>query len=155
MTSRLHPHLSTWVSLLPFISLCMGISFLYHSHRSIFTSPVFISSSYFSCNPRVIRIVATTIRKLLAFLVIFIFTLVLASRDPRVTVERLVLIGEIEAIAAVPVGPPLRQSTSASGKLGLDRRILLDPVGQRVLAVLNDRLGSFVSIIRVLLARDV
>lgn len=72
---------------------------------------------------------------------------------------------KINAITSDAVLAALRQGAGTSRKLGADRRVLCDPVGKGVFAVLNDakkmlesvvarrrinvRLASFISIIRV------
>jgi len=59
-------------------------------------------------------------RRRLLVLVIVVNTLVLAGRDPKAALavlERLVLAGEVDALARVAVRAALGQSTSASGEL--------------------------------------
>ena len=74
-----------------------------------------------------------------------------ASWDPEagVTVKRSVLACEIVALSVALniVAAALRQSARACRELGRDGGIGSDPVGEGILAVLNDGLGSLVSVI--------
>jgi hypothetical protein len=68
---------------------------------------------------------------------------VLAGRDPEVAVTRLlhgsVLVGKIDSLTLVAVvAAALGKSAGAGGKGRADGSVLLDPVGERVLAVLDD-----------------
>jgi hypothetical protein len=90
---------------------------------------------------------------LLFLLLFFLFILtVLAGGDPAVTVilDGLVLTREIDTLVLDRVGlSPLAEVASTRRKVGSDLRSRRDPVGQRVFAVLNDRLGCFVSVVGV------
>lgn len=59
--------------------------------------------------------------------------------EPRLAVERLVLVGEINAITtASGITATLRQGARALRELGGDGGVLGDPIGEGVLAVLDD-----------------
>jgi hypothetical protein len=86
-------------------------------------------------------------RSLVALLIIVAVTSVLGSRDPQArltTLERLVLARQINGLASVlaAVAAALREGTGASRHLGGDGGVLLDPVGKRVFAILDDTAGS-------------
>jgi hypothetical protein len=69
---------------------------------------------------------------------------------PRATViERCVLAGEVEAVVPVTnVGSAtLREVARASGELGGDNSVGLDPVGESILAVLDDSLAGLVTVV--------
>lgn len=77
-------------------------------------------------------------------------SLVLAGRDPEAglaVLEGLVLAGEVMALTSVAGGAALGQGARAGGELGADGGVLLDPVGERVLAVLDDGLGGLVAVV--------
>ena len=74
------------------------------------------------------------------------------GRDPEAgfaVIERSVLAGEIDAlvVALDVVAAALGESASSGGELGRDGGISGNPVGERVLAVLDDGLGCLVSVI--------
>lgn len=53
--------------------------------------------------------------------------------------KRPILVGEVDTLAVLTtLMTALRQGTGPSGEAGLDRRVLLNPVGQSIFAVLND-----------------
>jgi hypothetical protein len=86
------------------------------------------------------------------FLVILFFiliTLVGAGWNPRVTiVQWCVLAREIMACLSVAdIAAPLRECAGTNGKLRGDSSVGLNPVGECVLAVLDDSFGGLVSII--------
>merc|ERR1712225_61728 len=88
----------------------------------------------------------------LLILIIVVLTLVSASWDPEAglaIIQGSVLAGEIVSlsIALDVVAATLGESTSARGKGGGDLSVGSDPVGQSILAVLDDSLGRFISII--------
>jgi hypothetical protein len=78
-------------------------------------------------------------------LLIIILLLMLASRDPGITV--LILATEIHTLLSLL--PPLAQSPGALGDFALDGSILLDPVGEGVFAVLDDGLAGLVAIVGI------
>lgn len=74
----------------------------------------------------------------------------LAGRHPDTrlaALELLVLAGEVDALSLVAAA--LGKSASASGQGGGDGGILLDPVGESILAVLDDGLGGLVAVVGV------
>lgn len=71
----------------------------------------------------------------------------LAGRDPHARLTVLVLTREV--VARCLVATALGKSACAGGELGADGGVLLDPVGESILAVLDDGLGSLVSIVGV------
>lgn len=86
----------------------------------------------------------------LIIFVIVLVSLVLAGRDPEAglaVTEGLVLAGEVVAFTGVARCATLGESARASGELGADGSVLLDPVGQSILAVLDDGLGSLVAVV--------
>ena len=86
----------------------------------------------------------------LIVLVIVVVSLVLAGGDPKTglaVLERLVLAGEVVALTGVAGCATLGESARASGKLGADGGVLLDPVGEGILAVLDDGLGGLVAVV--------
>lgn len=107
---------------------------------------------------------------LINLLVIIAVTSVLGRGDPQTrlaTLKGLVLTGQVNSLTSVlTVAAALRESAGASGKLGGDGGVLLDPVGEGVFAVLDDavnllelhryryeegysRLGCLVTIVRL------
>lgn len=72
-------------------------------------------------------------------------TLVLGGWDPETrlpAIKRLVLTRKINAVTTTGGVPAaLGQSTGALGQLGRNRGVLGNPVGQGILAVLNDTMG--------------
>lgn len=109
---------------------------------------------------------------LLLIVLVVVSVLVLAGGDPEVAVTGLlhggILAGKVNGLTLVTVAAALRKSAGASGEGRGDGSVLLDPVGKRVLAVLDDavkivsitrhrvlrhdknlRLGSLVTVIRV------
>lgn len=85
----------------------------------------------------------------LVVLVIVLVSLVLAGRDPeaRLAVHGLVLAGEVVTLTSVAGCATLGKSARAGGELGADGSVLLDPVGESILAVLDDSLGGLVAIV--------
>ena len=86
----------------------------------------------------------------LIVLVIVVVSLVLAGGDPKTglaVLERLVLAGEVVALTGVAGCATLGESARASGELGADGGVLLDPVGEGILAVLDDGLGGLVAVV--------
>ena len=80
---------------------------------------------------------------LVALLLIVAVTSVLGCRDPQAglaAVEGLVLAGQVDGLASVlaAVAAALGEGARALRKLGGNGSVLLDPVGERVFAVLND-----------------
>ena len=69
----------------------------------------------------------------------------LAGRNPRLAI--LILPAQIHTL--LPRLPPLAQRPRALGHLTLDRCILLYPVRERVLAVLDNGLAGLVSVVRI------
>ncbi len=96
---------------------------------------------------------------LLVFILILLLALVgttmLTRGDPGVAIalHGLVLVGEVDALALTVFGgvglPPLGEGAGAGRELGADAGVRADPVGQRVLAVLDDGLGGLVAVIGV------
>jgi hypothetical protein len=79
-------------------------------------------------------------------LIIVLLVLVLVGfPDARLAV--LVLAGEI--VTLLVVAAALGESAGAGGELGADSGVLLDPVGQSILAVLDNGLGGLVSVVGV------
>ena len=75
-----------------------------------------------------------------------------AGWDPEsgfAVVKRSILTGKIDAfsVALNVVAAALRECASTRGELGGDRSVCSDPVGESILAVLDDGLGCLVSII--------
>lgn len=87
------------------------------------------------------------------YLIIFIIvlvSLVLAGGDPETglaVTEGLVLAGKVVALTGVAGCATLGESARASGELGADGSVLLDPVGESILAVLDDGLGGLVAVV--------
>ena len=77
----------------------------------------------------------------------------LARGDPRVAValHGLILASEVMTLAVLVGGflSPLAQGACTSAQLALDDRVRLDPVGQCVFAVLDDRLGGLIAVVCV------
>ena len=80
----------------------------------------------------------------------------LPRRHPRVTItlHGLILMGQIDALPMLQLLsrirlPPLRQGARAGRQLAADRRMRADPIGERVLAVLDDGLGGLVAVVGV------
>ena len=77
---------------------------------------------------------------------------VLAGGDPEVAVTVLhggVLVSKVDGLTLVTVATALRKSAGTGGEGRGDGGVLLDPVGERVLAVLDDA-AMVVSIMRCL-----
>ena len=77
-------------------------------------------------------------------------SLVLAGGDPEARLavtEGLVLAGKIVALTGVAGCATLGKSARAGGELGADGSVLLDPVGESILAVLDDGLGGLVAVV--------
>ena len=103
------------------------------------------------------RAVDDTSILILIVILVAVSIVVLAGGDPEVAVARLlhggVLAGKVDGLALVAVvAAALRKGAGAGGKGRADGGVLLDPVGERVLAVLDDavmvvsitRLGCYV-----------
>jgi hypothetical protein len=82
---------------------------------------------------------------LLLFLVVVVLVrarvVVLASRNPETALAVLhgsILTGKVDGLTLVAVATALRQIAGAGRELRRDGSVLLDPVGQRVFAVLDD-----------------
>lgn len=80
---------------------------------------------------------------LVTLLVIVAVTSVLRRRDPQAglaAIKGLVLARQVDRLASVlaAVAAALGQSAGAGGELGGDGGVLLNPVGERVFAVLDD-----------------
>ena len=79
----------------------------------------------------------------LIVVLVAVSVVVLAGGDPEVAVARLlhggVLAGKVDGLALVAVvAAALRKGAGAGGEGGADGGVLLNPVGERVLAVLDD-----------------
>ena len=86
----------------------------------------------------------------LIIVVVVLVGLVLAGRDPEAglaVLERLVLTGEVVALTGVAGSAALGESARAGGELGADGGVLLHPVGESILAVLDDGLGGLVAVV--------
>jgi hypothetical protein len=86
----------------------------------------------------------------LVVVILVLVGLVLAGGDPETRLavtERLVLAGEVVALTSVAGCATLGKSAGAGRKLGADSGVLLDPVGESVLTVLDDSLGGLVAIV--------
>jgi len=86
----------------------------------------------------------------LIIVIVVLVSLVLAGRDPKAglaVLERLVLAGKVVARTGVTGSATLGESARASGELGADSSVLLDPVGESILAVLDDSLGGLVAVV--------
>lgn len=87
----------------------------------------------------------------MVILLIFLLAIHLCvTRDPRAAVvEGHVLAGQVMAFATVAnvVPAALRQGAGAGGELGGNGGVLGDPVGEGILAILNDGLAGLVSIV--------
>jgi hypothetical protein len=86
----------------------------------------------------------------LIVIVVVVVSLVLAGGDPETglaVLERLVLAGEVVALTGVAGCATLGESARAGGELGADGGVLLDPVGEGILAVLDDGLGGLVAVV--------
>jgi hypothetical protein len=85
-------------------------------------------------------------------LVVVAVAAVLRGGDPQArlaAVKGLVLARQIDGLAVLAVAAALRESAGTSGELGRDGCVLLDPVGESILAVLDVCLASLVSIVRL------
>ena len=85
----------------------------------------------------------------LFFLILLVFS-VLSSWHPAVAValHGLILTGQVNTLTlARVVLPSLAKIASTSGQLGADLGVTRNPVGQCILAVLNNGLGSFVAVV--------
>ena len=90
-------------------------------------------------------------RDIIALLIVVTVTSVLGSRDPQTrlaTVKGLVLTRQINRLASMltAVAAALRKGAGAGGEFGGDGGVLLDPVGKRVFAVLNDAVNESVCV---------
>jgi hypothetical protein len=86
----------------------------------------------------------------LIVIVVVVVSLVLAGGDPKArlaVLERLVLAGEVVALTGVAGSATLGESARAGGELGADGGVLLDPVGEGILAILDDGLGGLVAVV--------
>ena len=84
--------------------------------------------------------------QLLVLLVLDLLALVLRSRNPQVAIVP-VLAAQVNALLALL--PSLAQRPGAGGQFALDGRVLLDPVRERVLAVLDDGLAGLVAVVGI------
>jgi len=80
---------------------------------------------------------------ILLIVLVAVSVVVLAGGDPEVAVARLlhgsILAGEVDGLALVAVvATALGKGAGAGGEGRADGSVLLDPVGKRVLAVLDD-----------------
>jgi hypothetical protein len=126
------------------------------------------SSQGLMCTPLTLPLASSTfsVHVLLSLLLFLIFiplllalvpmsSLMLARRHPRVPVplHRLVLAREIHALAIPMLGgvglPPLAQSSRARAELGAHDGMAADPVGEGVLAVLDDCFAGLVAVIGI------
>jgi hypothetical protein len=85
-------------------------------------------------------------------LILVLFSFVSAGWDPEAgfaVVERSILAGKIDTltVALDVVAAALRECASTGGELGRDGGIGSNPIGESVLAILDDGLGCLVSII--------
>lgn len=104
---------------------------------SLCDNPLLLTAAVFASNSGA---------SLVDLLVLVAVTSVLGSRDPQArlaAVEGLVLAGQVNRLASVlaAVAAALGEGASASGELGGDGSVLLDPVRERVFAVLDDTRG--------------
>jgi len=83
------------------------------------------------------------------FLIIFVLAGVLVGRHPRLTVHVVVLVSQIVALSTNAVLSSLGQSAGTGGQLRLDSSAGLNPVGECILAILDDCLGSLISVVSV------
>lgn len=88
-------------------------------------------------------------RRVLFIILVFVAVArrgVLRRRDPQprlAAFERAVLVGKVDAFAVLAtLMTALRKRARAGGEVGLDRGVLLDPIGQRIFAVLDDTISS-------------
>jgi hypothetical protein len=89
-------------------------------------------------------------RLLVIVIVIILVATVLAGRDPQTALtvlEWLVLVGEVDGLAGVTICAALRKRACACGELGADSCVLLNPVGERILAILDDGFAGLVAIV--------
>lgn len=81
-------------------------------------------------------------RGLFLFLIVLVLALVGAGGDPETALARTlhwsILTGEVDSFALVAVVAALGKSASASRELRLDSGVLLNPVGEGVLAILDN-----------------
>lgn len=82
-------------------------------------------------------------RIFLLFLFLVAVTLMFRGWNPEArlpVVKGLVLVGQIDALTGAAGGilAALRERAGASGKLGVDRGVLLDPICEGIFAVLDD-----------------
>ena len=77
------------------------------------------------------------------------FALVLTSRHPALTIHVLVLATQVHPLNLLPVLPSLAQRSCTRGELALHCRVLLDPIRERILAILDNRLARLVAVISV------
>ncbi len=85
-------------------------------------------------------------------IILVVFTLVSASWNPETgfaIIERCVLAGKVDtfSVALDVIAAALRECASAGGEFGRDRRVRCNPVGESILAVLDDGFRCLVSII--------
>lgn len=115
------------------------------------------AASALTINLTVVNAVSLTVRDLLLFLLLFILVLVaLVSRrwDPEArlaVLEWRILSGEVVTLGGALniVAATLREVSSTGGKLGADSSVGADPVGEGILAVLDDSLGGLVTIVGI------
>jgi hypothetical protein len=75
---------------------------------------------------------------------------VLGGRNPQArlaAVKRLVLARQVDGLAVLAVAAALRKGARAGGELGRDRRVLLDPVREGILAILDVSLAGLISVV--------
>jgi hypothetical protein len=82
-----------------------------------------------------------------ALLFVILATCMFMSRNPRVPIHWLVLLGEVDTFTADPALTSLRKVASTRGQFGRDNSILRDPVCQRIFAVLDNRSAGLVAIV--------
>lgn len=83
------------------------------------------------------------------FLIIFVLAGVLIGRHPGLAVHVVVLVSQVVAFSTNAVLSSLGQSAGTGGQLRLDSCAGLNPVGECILAILDDCLGSLISVVSV------
>jgi len=91
---------------------------------------------------------------LLLVIVVDLALLVSTGWDPETALATImadwgILTGKVDGLTLVAVLAALGKGAGTGGKLGAHGSVLLNPVGERVLAVLDDGLGSLVSVVGV------
>ena len=101
--------------------------------HSLCGDPLLLATAVLACNCRT---------GLIDLLVVIAVTSMLGCGDPQAglaAIEGLVLARQVNSLTSVlTVAAALGESAGASGELGGNRGVLLDPVGEGVFAVLND-----------------